>query len=110
MIGNMDVSVFLPADCFETFEALCTELGWSHGTLLTALIENAPPAAGQKEPPPPKTKRSDCTRRLTATLDSYRYKRMNVICELWGWSHRDLVINLLDHYITIQRQKEIHNG
>jgi len=110
MIGNTDISVFLPADCQEKLDDLCKKWGWTHGMILSALIDSAPPAAGRKEPPPPKTKRADSPHRFTATLDSYRYKRMHTICDLWGWSHRDMIINLLDHYIETHRQKEIHNG
>jgi len=104
MIGTTEVSVFLPDEYQDKLDALCKELGWTHGALLTDLIDSAPPAKGQKEPPPPKTKRSDSPRRFTATLDSFQYKRLNTICEVWSWSHRDAIIHLLDHYM-----KETHN-
>lgn len=108
MIGNVEVSVFLPAEYFAKVEALCDQHGWTHGELLMVLVDKPPPIEPRTSPPP-KTKRADSPCRFTATVDAYYRRELEYMSTVRSLSRRDMLISLLDHYTT-QRQKEIHNG
>lgn len=100
MSGNDIFQVYLPTETYDQLKSLCDRLGWTHGILLGALIANCPSIEMRAATPPLHIKRSESPHMFKAHLDSVTYNRINYICQNRGWSHRDMVIHLLDHYIN----------
>lgn len=99
MLGNTIFQVYLPDEYREHIEAICSRLNWSHGTLLTALVSDYCPAIEMRTAfPPLHIKRADSPHLFKANIDASTNRRIACICELRNWSHRDMMIHLLNNY------------
>lgn len=110
MSGNAIFQVYLPIETYDQLKALCDQLNWTHGTLLGAMVHKCPSIEMRAATPPLHIKRSASPRLFKAHVDSSVYSRINHLCTYRDWSHRDMVIHLLDHYINTILNKEANHG
>lgn len=101
MLGNTDFLVFIPNETYDHIKAICKQRNWTHGMLLGALVDKCPPIEMRTAFPPLDIKRSESPRCFKAHIDGCVKRRIAYICELRNWSHRDMVVHLLNHYMEV---------
>ena len=104
MSGNVVFQVYVPRDCYEQLKALCDRRGWTHGTLLGAMVYKCPKIDMRATTPPLHIKKADSPMMFKAHIDSVLNSTITHICQNRDWSHRDMMIHLLNNFM------ENHNG
>ena len=100
MIGNTHFEVMLPDEYREQVKDICSRLIWTQSTLLRMLVDDYCPAIERRTAfPPLHIKRASSTYRFKALMDSSTNQRIERLCALRSWSHRDMMIHLLNNYM-----------
>lgn len=110
MAGNAVFQVYVPPNCYNQFKDLCNQLGWTHGRLLGTLVEKCPKVDTRADTPPLHINRASSPHMLKAHIDSVTNSTITHLCQNRNWSHRDMIIYLLDNYINNVLNKEANHG